>query len=174
MTYKEINESKIVWSEACIIEKKASPVQTLIKSREAFPLRYEIELYLNMPCKTPFYIRSFPIKEKIIVEREMRKRCLFGILRKCLSVYSPHIMLIFKKIDIHYMHFKNFGHLISRLPRLQCTFPLVRDAMQILGASACELIKVINLKGAYHTLRLGTKSCEDCGITVTLKVILIL
>ena len=52
----------------------------------------------------------------------------------------------------------NFRHLNSRLVRLNCSFPLVRHSIQILGASECELISVIDLRDAYHTLRLSTES----------------
>ena len=45
-----------------------------------------------------------------------------------------------------------------RLVRLNCSFLLVRDAIQILGASECELISVIDLRDAYHTLRLSAES----------------
>ena len=39
---------------------------------------------MELKDKTPFYIRPSPIKEeeKIIVDREMRKGCFLGILRK--------------------------------------------------------------------------------------------
>ena len=85
MTDKEILESTIDLSEACITEKqKQALYKILLKYREAFSLRDEIGLCPNMEVKlelqdmTPFYISPFPIKEeeKIIVDREMRKRCL--------------------------------------------------------------------------------------------------
>ena len=56
-------------------------------------------------------------------------------------------------------------YLNSRCVRLNCSFPLVRDAIQILGASECELISVIDLRDAYHSLRLTTESQKYCGIT---------
>ena len=59
----------------------------------------------------------------------------------------------------------DFRYLNSRPVRLNCSFPLVRDAIQILEALECELISVIDLKDAYHTLRLSTESQIDCGIT---------
>ena len=59
----------------------------------------------------------------------------------------------------------DFRHLNSRLVRLNCSFPFVRDAIQILGVSECELISVIDLRDAYHTLRLSIESQKYCGIT---------
>ena len=109
MTDKEILESTIDLSEACITEKqKQALYKILLKYREAFSLRDEIGLCPNMEVKlelkdkTPFYIRPFPIKEeeKIIVDREMRKACLLGILRKGLSSYFSSIMLIPRKCQV--------------------------------------------------------------------------
>ena len=39
------------------------------------------------------------------------------------------------------------------------------DAIQILGVSKCALISVIDLRDAYHTLRLPAESQKYCGIT---------
>ena len=60
----------------------------------------------------------------------------------------------------------DFRHLNSRLVRLNCSFPLVRNAIQILGASECELISVIHLRDAFHTLRLPAELQKYCGITL--------
>ena len=93
-----------------------------------------MEVKLELNDKTPFYIRPFPIKgeERIIVVREMRKDCMVGILRKGFSSYSSSIILIPKKMSgIPYI-ITDFRHHNSRLVRLNCSFPLVRDATQIL------------------------------------------
>ena len=126
-----------------------------------------MEVKLELNDKTPFYIRPFPIKEeeKSIVEREMRKGCLHGILRKGLASYSSPIMLITRKMSDIPCIITDFRHLNSRLARLNCSFPLLRDAIQIQGASECELISVIDLRDAYHTLRLSAESQKYCGIT---------
>ena len=42
---------------------------------------------------------------------------------------------------------------------------MVRNAIQALGASESELISVIDLKNAYHSLKLATESPGFCGIT---------
>ena len=43
-----------------------------------------MEVKLELNDMIPFYIRSFPIKveEKTIVDKEMKKGCLLGLLRK--------------------------------------------------------------------------------------------
>ena len=72
-------------------------------------------------------------------------------------------MLIPRKISIP-CTVTDFRHLNSRLVRLNCSFPLVRDAIQILGASERELISVMDLRDAY-TLRLSAELQKYCGIT---------
>ena len=174
MTDKELLESTIDLSEACITEKqKQALYKILLKNREAFSLRDEIGLCPNMEVKlelkdkTPFYIRPFPIKEeeKIIVDREMRKGCLLGILRKGLSSYSSPIMLIPRKISGIPHIIMDFRHCNSRFVRLKCSFTLVRNAIQILEAPEWELISVIDLTDAYHTLRMSAESQKYCCIT---------
>ena len=59
----------------------------------------------------------------------------------------------------------DFRHLNSRLVTLQASIPLVRDAIQILGASGCEILSLADLRDAYHTLRLSERSKKFCGIT---------
>ena len=76
--------------------------KVLLKYKTAFSLRNEIGLYPNMEVEleltdtSPFFIRPFPIKEseKEVVDKEMRKGCLLGILKKGMSSYSSPIMLI--------------------------------------------------------------------------------
>ena len=76
-----------------------------------------MEVKLELKDKTPFYIRPFPIKEeeKIIVDREMRKGYLLGILRKGLSSYTSPIMLVPRKMSGIQHIITDFRHLNSRL-----------------------------------------------------------
>ena len=71
MTDKEILESTIDLSEACITERqKQALYKILLKYREAFSLRDEIGLCPNMEVnletkdETLFFIRPFPIRKK--------------------------------------------------------------------------------------------------------------
>ena len=95
----------------------------------------------------------------------MRKGCLLGILRKGMTSYSSPIMLIPRKQEGIPRIVTDFRHLNTRLVTLHPSIPLVRDAIQILGASGCEVMSVIDLRNAYHTLRLYKKSQKYCGIT---------
>ena len=95
----------------------------------------------------------------------MRKGCLLGILKKGMSSYSSPIMLIPREHGGIPRIVTDFRHLNSRLVVLQPSIPLVRDAIQILGASGYEVISLIDLRDAYHTLPLSPESRKYCGIT---------
>ena len=160
-------------SDLTEIEKK-NLYKLLYKYKKAFSLRDEIrlcqsmEVGLELKDESPFFIRPIPIKEsdKDIVDKEMRKGCLLGILKKGMSSYSNPIMLIPRKLSGISRIVTDFRHLNSRLVTLQSSIPLVRDAIQILGASGCEILSLADLRDAYHhTLRLSERSKKFCGIT---------
>ena len=174
MSDMEIIDKYVNLSESELTPKEKRKLkQVILKYRPAFSLRDEIglcphmEVELELTDTTPFFIRPFPIKEgeKNIIDKEMRKGCLLGILKKGMSSYSSPIMLIPRKQGGIPRIVTDFRHLNSRLVTLHPSIPLVRDAIQILGNSGCEIISVIDLRDAYHTLRLRKKSQKFCGIT---------
>ena len=174
MSDQEILEKYVDLSDLDLsYAEKRSLYKILLKYKEAFSLRDEIGLCPNMEIElelndeTPFFIRPFPIKEneKDGVDKEMRKGCLLGILRKGMSSYSSPIMLIPRKLTGIPRIVTDFRHLNSRLITLQPSIPLVRDAIQILGSSGSEVLSLADLRDAYHNLRLSKRSQKFCGIT---------
>ena len=174
MTDQEILDKYIDLSDSDLNPaEKRSLHKVLIKYKDAFSLRDEIGLCPNMEIElelndeTPFFIRPFPIKEteKDVVDREMKKGCMLGILRKGMSSYSSPIMLIPRKLTGIPRIVTDFRHLNSRLVTLQPSIPLVRDAIQILGSSGSEVLSLADLRDANHTLRLSKRSQKFCGIT---------
>ena len=174
LTDQEIIERYVNLAEADLTTKeKRTLIKVIMKYRKAFSLRDEIgtcphmEVELELKDTKPFFIRPFPIKEgeKDIIDKEMGKGCLLGILRKGMTSYSSPIMLIPRKQKGIPRIVSDFRHLNTRLVTLHPSIPLVRDAIQILGASGCEVISVIDLRDAYHTLRLSEKCQKYCGIT---------
>ena len=174
MSEQEILEKYVDLSDSDLsYAQKKSLYKILLKYKEAFSLRDEIGLCPNMEIElelndeTPFFIRPFPIKEneKDVVDKEMRKGCLLGILRKGMFSYSSPIMLIPRKLTGIPRIVTDFRHLNNRLVTLQPSIPLVRDAIQILGSSGSEVLSLADLRDAYHTLRLSKRSQKFCGIT---------
>ena len=174
MTDQEILKKYVDLSDSDLsTPEKKSLYKVLMKYKDTFSLRDEIglcpsmEIELELNDETPSFIRPFPIKEseKDVVDKEMRKGCLLGILKKGMSSYSSPIMLIPRKLTGIPRIVTDFRHLNSRLVTLQPSIPLVRDAIQILGSSGCEVLPLADLRDAYHTLRLSKRSQKFCGIT---------
>ena len=128
MIDQEILEKYVDLSDSDLnAAEKKSLYKVLLKYKEAFSLRDEIVLCVNMEIElelnddTPFFIRPFPIKEseKEVVDKEMRKGCLLGILKKRMSSYSSPIMLIPRKLTGIPRIVTDLRHLNSRLVTLQ-------------------------------------------------------
>ena len=144
-----------------------------MKYKDALSVRDEIgwcpnmEIELELNDETTFYIRPFPIKEteKYVVDKEMKKGCMLGFLKKVISSYSSPNMLIPRKLTGIPRIVTDFRHLNSRLVTLQPSIPLVRDAIQILWSSGSEVLSLVDLRDAYHTLRLSKRSQKFHGIT---------
>ena len=43
-------------------------------------------------------------------------------------------------------------------------YPLLKDMFTLLGSSKCEVLSVLDLKDAFHSLRLTENSKKYCGI----------
>ena len=80
-------------------------------------------------------------------------------------IYSSPIMLIPRKLTGIPTIVTDFRHLNSRLVTFQPIVPLVRDTIQILGSSGCEVFSLPDLRDEYHTLKLSQRSQKFCGIT---------
>ena len=130
-------------------------------------LAHGMQIELELTDTTPFFIRPFSVKEdlKPKIDKEMDKLCILGILKKELSGYSSPAMPIPRKNSDIPRIVADFRHLNSRLPQLNMSFPLVKECIQTIGASQCEVMSVIDLRDAYHTLRLSPNSQQYCGVT---------
>ena len=174
MTDEEILEKYVDLTDSDLTKiQREELMRIMIKYKKAFSLRDEIgtcpkiEVELELNDKRPFFIRPYSCSEadKDIIDKQMKKGCLLGFLKKGMTSYSSPIMLIPRKQGGIPRLVTDFRHLNSRLVVLQPSIPLVRDAIQIIGASGCEVISLIDLRDAYHTLPLSSKSKKYCGIT---------
>ena len=174
LTDSQIIRQKVDFSESHMKEEdKEKLLQLCEKYRDAFSLRDELgecnylEIELELKDTTPFWNRPYPIKEseKAFVDKEMKRGCLLGILKKGLSSYSSPIMLIPRKTGNLLRLVTDFRFLNSRLKILQCSLPLIRDAIQTLGASDADTATIIDLRDAFHTLRIKESQQKYLGIT---------
>ena len=57
-----------------------------------------------------------------------------------------------------------FRYLNVRIAKNNLAYPLLKDTFYILGSSKCEVLTVLDLKDAFHSLRLSENSKKYCGI----------
>ena len=58
----------------------------------------------------------------------------------------------------------DFRHQIVRIAKNNLAYPLLKDMFSVLGSSKCEVLSVLDLKDAFHSLRLSEHSKKYCGI----------
>ena len=173
-TDRELLEQLIDLSESSLTDSEKEQFYDLLEEyKKAFSLRDEkglaqgMEINLELTDTTPFFIRPFTVKEdmKPKIDKEMNKLVILGILKKELSGFSSPAMAIPRKNSNVPRVVADFRYLNTRLPQLNMTFPLVKECIQSIGASQCDVMSVIDLRDAYHTLRLSPNSQQYCGIT---------
>ena len=87
-----------------------------------------------------------------------------GILKEGFSAYSSPVVLISRKLTKDKRVVTDFRHLNVRIAKNNLAYPLVRDMFSVLGSSKCEVLSVLDLKEAFHSLRLSESSKRYCGI----------
>ena len=119
-----------------------------------------------MTGKIPFFIRPFHAKEedKTTLDKEMKRLCYLGILKEGFSAYSSLVMLISRKMTKDKRVVTDFRHLNMQIERNNLAYPLLKDTFALLGSSQCEVMSVLDLKDAFHSLRLTENSKKYCGI----------
>ena len=84
----------------------------------------------------------------------MKHLCYLGILKEGFSAYSSPVMLISRKLTQDKRVVTDFRHLNIRIAKDNLAYPLLKDTYLVLGSSRCELLSVLDLKDAFHWLRL--------------------
>ena len=73
-------------------------------------------------------------------------------------------MLISRKLTKPKRMVTDFRHLNVRIAKNNLAYPLFKDTFLVLGSSKCEVLSVLDLKDAFHSLRLSENSKKYCGI----------
>ena len=87
-----------------------------------------------------------------------------GTLIEGFLAYSSPVMLISRKLTKDKRVVTDFSHLNVRIAKNNLAYLLVRDTFSVLGNSKCEVLSVLDLKDAFHSLRLSENSRKYCGI----------
>ena len=93
--------------------------------------------------------------------------------KRGISAYSSPVMLISRKHTQGKRVVTDFRHLNMRIAKNNLAYPLLKDTFSALGSSKCEVLSVLDLKDAFHSLRLSEHSKKYCGILPYLVVHLI-
>ena len=114
----------------------------------------------------PIFIRLYHAKEedKALIDKEMKRLCYLGILKEGFSPYSSLVMLISRKFTKDKRVVTDFRHLNVRIAKNNLAYPLLKDTFSLLGSSKCEVLSVLNLKDAFHSLRLSENYRKYCSI----------
>ena len=94
----------------------------------------------------------------------MKCLCYLGILKEDFSAYSCPVMLITRKVTQDKRVVTDFRHLNVRIAKINLAFPLLKDTLSVLGSSRCNVLSVLDLKDAFHSLRLSDNSKKYCII----------
>ena len=73
-------------------------------------------------------------------------------------------MLISRKVTKDKRVVMDFRHLNVRIAKNNFGYPLLKVTFSVLGSSKCEVLSVLDLKYAFHSLRLSENSKKYCGI----------
>ena len=83
---------------------------------------------------------------------------------KRFSTYSSIVMLISRKVSKDKRVVTDWRHLNVRIAKNNLAYPLLKDIFSVLGSYRCEVLSVLDLKDAFHSLRLSKSSEGYCGI----------
>ena len=173
MMDREILDKCIDLDNSCLTKWEKQKLRILIYDyKDAFSLRDQVGMCPNIKVKidvtdgSPFFIRPFHAKkeDKAIFDKEMKRLCYLGILKEGFSAYLSPVMLISRKVTQDKRVVTDFRHLNMRIAKNNLAYPLLKDMLMLLGGSKCEVLSVLNLKDAFHSLRLTESSKKYCGI----------
>ena len=123
-----------------------------------------IEVEIEVTDRSPFFIRLFHAREedKAILDKEMKRLCYLGVLKEGFTAYSSSAYE--QKIDTREKSCDRFQAFKDENSREQSSISIAKEHFTILGNSKCEVMSVLDLKAAFHLLRLTENSKMYCGI----------
>ena len=126
----------------------------------------QTEVEIDIMDKSPFFIRPYHVKEedRNFTDKEIKHLCYLGIFKERFSADSSPVMLIKRKVMQDKRVVTDFRHFNIRIVKNNLAHPLLKDTFLVLGSSRCEILSVVDLKDAFHSLRLSKISRKYCGI----------
>ena len=94
----------------------------------------------------------------------MNRLVALGILSVNNTSHTSPVMLITRKVTRDKRPVVDFRLLNTRIRCRNTASPLLKDIFNILGNSQCEVMSCVDIKDAFHSIKLNEKSKEFCGI----------
>ena len=94
----------------------------------------------------------------------MQSLVSLGILTRNTTSHTSPVMLITRKITKDKRPVVDFRLLNTRIKRHNTATPLMRDICQMLGKAQSKILSCVDLKNAFHSLRLTDRAKDFCGI----------
>ena len=98
------------------------------------------------------------------MDKQLERLVSLGVLSKNSTSHTSPVMLITRELTKDKRPVVDFRLLNRRILRRNTSIPLMSDVLSILGNSECEVVSCVDIKDAYHSIRLTEKSKEYCGI----------
>ena len=144
----------------------------LYKYKEVFSLKDDIgtcpniEVEIDITDKSSFFIRPYHVKEedKALIDREMKWLCYFGILKEGFLAYSSPVMLISRKLTKKQKTSDRSQASKHEDSKRQLSISFTQRYILSIRSSRCEVLSVLDLKDAFHSLRLSENSKKYCGL----------
>ena len=174
MTDEEILCLKVPLDKSVLtVAEKEKLIKLMLENMPAFSIRDEIgtcpyfEVKLKLRDDKPFFVQPYNIQEdqKLIIQKEMDRLEKMGIIKKGLTGYSSPVFLVKRKQHNLYCVVTDFRVLNECLVRVNHGLPIMGDCLEAIRVSKCEVISVLDLRDAYHTLPLAEESQKYCSLT---------
>ena len=111
--------------------------------------------------RSPYHVKE---EDKVLIDKEMKCLCYLGILKEGFSDYSSPVVLISRKATQDKRVVTDFRHFNVRIAQNNLAFPILKATFSVLGSSKCEVLSVLDLKDAFHSLGLSNNSKKYCKI----------
>ena len=173
MTDEKILRAKVPLEKSVLTAvEKEQLIQLMLENTEAFSIRDGIgtcpffKVQLKLQDDKSFFVRPYNIREdqKLVIQKEMDRLEKLGIIKKGLTGYSSPVLLVKHKQQNLYRVVTNFRVLNECLVQVNHAFSIVRDCLEAIEASKCEVMSVLDLRDAYHMLPLAEESQKYCGL----------
>ena len=155
-------------------EIKTELWETMYRNIECYSLHEELGCVKNMEVKveltdlTPFFTRPYSVSEaeKLIIDRELKKLMLLGVIERGMGSYCCPVFLLKKPHEKSgkYRVLGDFRILNLKIRNIHCSAPLLRDCLPIIGASEATIFSSLDVKGAFYSLPLDKQSQKYVNI----------